>query len=65
MLAYETLFIITFTISCLRIREASFLDHNHDSSEFQLFVLLSLLSCCASSASISVGEIYRLLNTSP
>jgi len=62
MLAYETLFISTFTISCLRIRGASFLDHNHDSSEVQFFVMLSLLFCCAACASISVVEIYRLLN---
>jgi len=33
MVVYETLFISTFTISYLRIREASFLDHDHDSSE--------------------------------
>jgi len=30
MLVYETLFISTFTISCLRIRDASFLVHNHN-----------------------------------
>jgi len=33
MVVYETLFISTFTISCLGIREASFLDYDHDSSE--------------------------------
>jgi len=62
MLAYETPFIITFTISCLKIREAFFLDHNHDSSEVQFFVSLSLFFCCAASASIGVVEIYCLFN---
>jgi len=62
MIVYETLFISTFTISCLRIREASFLDHAHNSSEVQFFVTLSRLPCCAANASISVVEIYRLLN---
>jgi len=62
MVVYETLFINTFTISCLRIRETSFLDHYHDSNEVQFFVTLTLLSCCAASISITVVEIYRLLN---
>jgi len=32
MVVYKTLFIGTFTITCLRIRETSFLDDGHDSS---------------------------------
>jgi len=62
MVVYETLFISTFTISCLRIRKASFLDHDHNSSEVHFFVTLSRLPCCAARAFISVVEIYRLLN---
>jgi len=33
MVVYETLYINTFTIIGIRIREASFLDDDHDSSE--------------------------------
>jgi len=33
MVVCKTLFIGTFTITCLRIRETSFLDDGHDSSE--------------------------------
>jgi len=33
MVVYETLYINTLTITCIRIREVSFLDDDHDSSE--------------------------------
>jgi len=62
MVVYETVFISTVTISCLRIRETSFLNYDHDLSEVQFFVTLLRLPCCAASASISIVEIYRLLN---
>jgi len=58
----ETLFISTFTISCLRINEASLLDHDYDSSEVQFFVMLSLFSCCTASTSMSVEEIYSTMS---
>jgi len=48
MVVYETLYINTLTITCIRIREAFFLGDDHDSSEG----LVLCLRCCDSPVSL-------------